>query len=97
MTAFAQLRLEHMRLSILQLLEKVGADVGEPLLRSAIHGLGHRPVSLRHELEWLQDHGLVGLIETAGAPKVRLSEYGYSVAGGDESVAGVARPRPGDR
>lgn len=93
MTAFAKLRLEHMRLSILQLLEKIGADTGEPVIREALDQLGYRPASLRGELEWLQSHGLIELLGGIA----RLTEHGYAVAGGDDRVTGVARPRPGDR
>ena len=98
MKDFARARLEHMRLSILQLLEKVGADTSSPVIRSAVNQLGYRPASLRGELEWLESHGLVKLIDAGHrVTVVRLTEHGYAVAGGDERVTGVARPRPGDR
>ena len=97
MTDFARLRLQHMRMAVLQLLEKVGGDVGESLLRAGLHDVGHRPVDLRAELEWLQSNGLVELAGGDGAAVVRLTEHGYAVAGGQDVVAGVARPRPGDR
>ena len=97
MSDFARARLEHLRLSILRLLEEAGGDVGETMLRSAVHALGHRPVSLRGELDWLASHGLVEVTEAHGVASARLSEHGYAVAGGQDRVAGVARPRPGDR
>lgn len=96
MTEFARARLEHMRLSILQLLEKVGADTARPLIREAVNQLGYRPASLGEELQWLQSNGLVKLLGE-DSKVVRLTELGYSVAGGAERVTGVARPRPGER
>ena len=97
MNDFGRARLEHMRLSILQLLEKVGADTSAPVIRAAVNQLGYRPVSLRAELEWLQSQGLIKLIDASGGTVARLTEHGYAVAGGGDIVAGVARPRPGDR
>lgn len=97
MTDFARLRLAHMRMAILQLLEKVGGDVGESLLRAGLNDVGHRPVDLRGELKWLQSNGLVELLGASDAQAVRLTEHGYAVAGGQDVVTGVARPRPGDR
>ena len=73
---FRRARIEHMRLSILQLLEKVGGDVQESLMRAAIHELGHRPVSLRHELDWLAEHGLIRIAEGGGPAVMRLTEHG---------------------
>lgn len=97
MSDFARLRLHHMRMAVLQLLEKVGGDVGESLLRAGLHQVGHRPADLRAELKWLESNGLVELVEPADAVVTRLTEHGYAVAGGQDVVSGVARPRPGDR
>lgn len=86
-----------MRLAILQLLEKSGTDANQAVLRSALQGLGHRPVSLRGELDWLADRGLIEISDVSGFAVASLTEHGGAVAVGADVVAGVARPRPGDR
>lgn len=97
MTAFAKLRLEHLRLAVLQLLEKSGTDANEAILRQALGELGHRPVSLRGELDWLAEQGLIEIADVAGVAVASLTEHGDAVAVGADVVTGVARPRPGDR
>lgn len=97
MTAFAKLRLEHMRLTILRLLETSGVEANEAILRAALSDLGHRSVSLRGEIEWLAGQGLVEIRDIAGVAVAKLTEHGSAVAAGADVVTGVARLRPGDR
>ena len=97
MSAFALARTEHLRLSVLLLLEKTGSESSRSILLAGIRQLGHRPVSFDDELDWLAEHGLIQLTEAQGTQMVVLTERGYAVAGGADRVSGVARPRPGDR
>ena len=96
MSAFALARQEHLRLSVLLLIDKCGEQTSRSILLAGIRQLGHRPVSFADELDWLAEHGLIRLTEIQGTPMVVLTERGYAVAGGSDRVSGVARPHPGD-
>ena len=96
MNAFALARQEHLRLSVLLLLEKTGSESSRSILLAGIRQLGHRPVSFADELDWLAEHGLIRLTEVQGVPTVALTERGHAVSSGHDRVTGVARRLPND-
>ena len=59
---------------------------------------GHRLSrdKVRTQLSWLQEQGLVTLVDRAGCQIATLTTRGLDVATGNTTVPGVKRPRPRD-
>lgn len=96
MTFTDQLR-GQIRLAILEILEVAnGYALHEYLIIERIRalGLGTTRDTLRTELAWLEETGLLEVQEVEAAVVPRLSERGLDVVRGYAQVPGVARPRP---
>ncbi len=84
--------------------EATGYQLNDLTLKSVLAGFGHTAgrATIRHDLEWLRDKGLLRIEKLGGdgaadAPTVwlgTLTERGADVVGG-ESCPGVARRPPG--
>jgi len=89
---------EHWRIAILRLLadQAEGYSANESILADALPLVGVSPSrdQVKSELSWLQDQGLVSLVQGSGPAVVILSSRGLDVAGGKASVPGVKRPSP---
>ena len=88
---------EDLRLRVLQLLQQAdGYDLNIRILSAALEELGHRQSAdtLRVELAWLEEQGLVAT-HTVGAIVVATgTARGLDVAAGRARVPGVRRPDP---
>lgn len=84
-------------LVLIQTLVKCGDfTANEVILLAALAELGHRVSrdSLRTDLAWLEEQGLLLAQQPGGVWVVTLTSRGYDVAHGVARVPGVARPRP---
>lgn len=90
---------EHLRITILRLLvEEPGYSANDSLLRDLVPDFGFRPTrdSIRTQLAWLKEQGLVRLECNGGDCHVaHLTARGEEVARGYATVPGVKRPSPG--
>lgn len=96
MTYTEQIR-AHLRLAILQTLQRApGYGLHEYLVLERVRalGLGSTVDTLRTEIDWLAEQGLVERAELEAAYVPRLTGRGADVAEGLAAVPGVARPRP---
>ena len=96
--SYRDLIAEHIRLSILQVLEQDAQYVhNETVLQSALSAVGHGVSAdrLRSEMAWLAEQGLLVVSDTGGLQIAKLTRRGGDAAQGRASVPGVARPRPG--
>ena len=73
----------------------------ESVLKSVLPSMGHAVSSdlLRTELTWLQEQGLINLLQTSDLYVVRLTQRGQDVSRGAAQQPGVALPTdaPGDQ
>jgi repressor of nif and glnA expression len=97
MSDFASLRREHIRLTILQLLQSApDYTLHESLISDGLKslGLGVGRDELRIQLAWLDEQGLI-IAQQAGVWIATLTVRGEDAAAGRVRIPGVARPRPG--
>lgn len=97
MTAFEDHEHAWLRLLVCQFLEAdPGYDIHEYRLSDMLgaYGLRVSADTLRAQLAWLAEQGLVRLSAVGSGQLVRLTERGLDVASGTARVPGVARPRP---
>lgn len=86
----------HLRLAVLQHLDAApGYALHQYVLyeRMAALGLGVTTDSLRTELDWLAEQGLVRIEAIEGAYVPALTSRGQDVAAGRARVSGISRPR----
>mgnify|MGYP006282082835 CR=1 FL=1 len=91
-----QLR-QHRRLTILRTLsEAQGFATNESVLHDLVTAYGFRDSrdTIRGDLAWLGEQGLVELSEPGGLMIAELTERGGDVAAGRASQPGVAKPSP---
>ena len=89
------------RLRVLLILTQAPAWLtNESVLKSVLPSMGHSVSSdlLRTELAWLQEQGLVDLMQTGDLYVARLSQRGQDVSRGAVQQPGVSPPTgaPGD-
>ena len=87
---------EALRLVLLQLLEEAGYSVNDRILLAAAREMGHAASAdtLRVELAWLAEQGLVTTRAVGPFTVATLSSRGAEVARGEAAVPGVSRPEP---
>ena len=96
--SYRELIAEHVRLSILQVLEQDAQYAhNETVLQAALSAVGHGVSAdrLRSELAWLAEQGLMVVTDTSGIQVAKLTTRGVDAALGRTNVPGVARPGPG--
>lgn len=89
------LKKEHQRLVVLRLLsEDAGYDLNESILHDGINmvGLDISRDSLRTQLAWLEEQGLITLFMVGSIRIAKLTERGLDVANGRAKVPGIKRP-----
>lgn len=95
---FSVLLAEYQRLAILGLLleDTEAYTLNESMLHDCMGMLGIKCSldTIRTQLSWLQEQGLITLDETLGFYVATLTSRGYDVASGNSSVPGVKRQRP---
>ena len=90
---------EHQRLVILRCLSEVpGYDLNESILQDSlnVYGLDSSRDSLRTQLAWLEEQGLISIEKIGSTQKATLTARGEDVAKGRADVPGVKRPRAGE-
>ena len=97
MSHFQDMLREDRRLVLLRLLAD-GDDYSANiyLLHMAMPGMGHNcsEDTLKTDLEWLAEQGLVTTSSPGGVLLAKLTSRGDDVAAGRARVPGVKRPRP---
>lgn len=98
MSSYHDYTTEHVRLSILRVLEgDPDYQTNEHVLRVALNAVGHRLSAdiLRTEISWLAEQHLLTDKMVESTTVVTLTPRGQDVADGLTRVPGVARPLPG--
>lgn len=93
--SYAQVVTEHLRITILRLLEEEpDRRQNESVLADAAATYGFAPSRdrIRTELHWLEEQGLVTLVESSGCLVASLTGRGEDVATCRATVPGVKRP-----
>lgn len=94
---FAEHMREDRRLQILLcLVEGANYSASHYLLRHCLDGFGHESSmdTLKGDIAWLEEAGLVDTSEFEGATVVRLTQRGLDVAQNRAQHPGVKRPQP---
>jgi Fe2+ or Zn2+ uptake regulation protein len=89
---------EHLRITLLRLLaEQPDYALNDSLIRDMVPQYGFRPSrdSVRTQLAWLAEQGLVTVDCNGVCHVAHLTERGEEVAKGYATVPGVKRPSPG--
>lgn len=97
MSDFLDLVRQDRRLVILKLLaEADNYSTNQYLLHAALPGFGHAVSedTVRVDLDWLVEQGLVTTETLGGVVMVKLTARGDDVQAGRARVSGVKRPRP---
>lgn len=98
MSEFSNVYGEHIRLSILRLLDGQPAYcANDSVLTIAVQqfGLSCTRTQMRDHLAWLEDVRMVTLLKPAdGVIVATLTERGADIAHGRATTAGIARPSP---
>lgn len=97
--ALQEIMKEHQRLVVLRLLAEVsGFDLNESILQDGLnaYGLDISRDSLRTQLAWLAEQGLITLQKLGSTQKAVLTARGEDVAQGRAVVPGIKRPRAGE-
>lgn len=99
MSEFADFMGEHVRLSVLRLLDGApGYSANDSILTQSVEQLGLSCTrdQMRGHLSWLGEQRLVNLlVPAAGVTVATLTERGSDVAKGKSHIPGVQRPSPG--
>lgn len=88
---------EDRRLAVLRILEQSPGYSANPyLLQRLLDGMGHAASydTIKTDLHWLEEHGLLQIETLGGMPIPTLTMRGVDVAQGRAIVPGVARPMP---
>lgn len=98
MTEFSDVYAEHVRLSVLRLLDSQPTySANDSVLTQGTEALGLTCTrdQMRGHLAWLKEQGLVTLlVPMTGVTVATLTERGGDVALGRSRIPGVARPSP---
>jgi len=98
--SFTDLKNEHIRLTVLQLLaQDPGYDLNESILLTLVNEFGHQVSrdALRTHLAWLAEQGLLTVkVVGANLQLAKLTTRGDDAAHGRASIPGVKRPGPED-
>jgi len=95
----AQVKQEDRRLLILKALAAENDySISDMVLRELLSQYGHTESSdtIRVDIAWLEEQGLVTLEKVGMATVATITERGLDVANGAARVPGVRRPRPGE-
>jgi Fe2+ or Zn2+ uptake regulation protein len=95
---FADLIAADIRLVILRALsEDPDYSHNEAVIREILAAVGHRVSwdTVRTQLSWLAEQGLVHIENVGGLLVAKLTARGTDVASGAATCPGVKRPRPG--
>jgi Mn-dependent DtxR family transcriptional regulator len=94
--SFSDYLRKDVRLVALRILtETPGFRANSSVLANLLHQFGHSTTrdSVKTELRWLQEQGLVNIEEAGSVLVATLTERGQDVAEGRAVVDGVAKPR----
>jgi hypothetical protein len=97
MKSYVEVVAEDRRLALLRILARApGYAANESVLHVALRGLGHLVSrdTIRTDLAWLDEQGLVGLTLVVEVTVAELTRRGADVAEGLAVVPGVKRPSP---
>ncbi|MCG9624626.1 ArsR family transcriptional regulator [Vibrio mediterranei] len=95
--ALAKLIQEDRRLVILRVLEdSAGFTANESIIDTALDAYGHKVSrdTVLTEIHWLEEQGLISLVELAGTQVASLNQRGLDVAQGQAKHPGVKAPLP---
>lgn len=95
-TPFADYLRQDQRLVMLRILSEMPAyRSNSSVIHTVLHQFGHSPSrdSVRAELAWLAEQGLVKLDDAGAVLVVTLTERGADVASGHAVVPGISKPR----
>ncbi|HAT7513521.1 TPA: ArsR family transcriptional regulator [Kluyvera ascorbata] len=84
------------RLVLLRSLLDCGDSANESILQTCLQTYGHKVSrdSVRTQLAWLKEQGLVSLSDVFGCYVAEITGRGDEVASGLITVPGVKKPRP---
>ncbi|WP_035604769.1 hypothetical protein [Edwardsiella tarda] len=84
------------RLVLLRSLLDCGDSANESILQTCLQTYGHKISrdSVRTQLAWLREQGLVRLSDVSGCYVAEITGRGDEVANGLATVPGVKKPRP---
>lgn len=84
------------RLVLLRSLLDCGDSANESILQTCLQTYGHKVSrdSVRTQLAWLKEQGLVSLSDVSGCYVAEITGRGDEVACGLITVPGVKKPRP---
>ncbi|ELM3734813.1 ArsR family transcriptional regulator [Edwardsiella piscicida] len=84
------------RLVLLRSLLDCGDSANESILQTCLQTYGHKVSrdSVRTQLAWLREQGLVRLSDVSGCYVAEITGRGDEVANGLATVPGVKKPRP---
>lgn len=84
------------RLVLLRSLLDCGDSANESILQTCLQTYGHKVSrdSVRTQLSWLKEQGLVSLSDVSGCYVAEITGRGDEVASGLITVPGVKKPRP---
>ncbi|HFK4066917.1 TPA: ArsR family transcriptional regulator [Kluyvera ascorbata] len=84
------------RLVLLRSLLDCGDSANESILQTCLQTYGHKVSrdSVRTQLAWLNEQGLVTLSDVSGCYVAEITGRGDEVASGLITVPGVKKPRP---
>ncbi|MCE9890728.1 ArsR family transcriptional regulator [Kluyvera intermedia] len=84
------------RLVLLRSLLDCGDSANESILQTCLQTYGHKVSrdSVRTQLAWLKEQGLVSLSDVSGCYVAEITGRGDEVASGLITVPGVKKPRP---
>ncbi|HEX7821057.1 MAG TPA: hypothetical protein VF463_10610 [Sphingobium sp.] len=98
MSDFKDVYAEHIRLSVLRLLDsQSGYCANDSVMTIGVQqlGLSCTRAQMREHLHWLEEVRMVTLLKPSdGLIVATLSERGADVANGRATTAGIARPSP---
>lgn len=84
------------RLVLLRSLLDCGDSANESILQTCLQTYGHKVSrdTVRTQLAWLREQGLVTLSDVSGCYVAEITRRGDEVASGLTTVPGVKKPRP---
>ncbi|CAH6197671.1 MULTISPECIES: VpaChn25_0724 family phage protein [Citrobacter freundii complex] len=84
------------RLVLLRSLLDCGDSANESILQTCLQTYGHKVSrdTVRTQLAWLREQGLVTLSDVSGCYVAEITGRGDEVASGLTTVPGVKKPRP---
>ncbi|MDA8488554.1 VpaChn25_0724 family phage protein [Kluyvera sp. Awk 3] len=84
------------RLVLLRSLLDCGDSANESILQTCLQTYGHKVSrdTVRTQLSWLREQGLVTLSDVSGCYVAEITGRGDEVASGLITVPGVKKPRP---